>query len=204
MSPLVRIPIGEISLNGHRFRSRCATTHMALPRLLEASRAINRTGATADARWTGGGRIRPPPGALEQHPMQPNQRCGAGAGTITIVSPPVLPFSPLAPSEPVIPVEPVMPVEPVIPVEPVAPVSPFSAGAPGAPCGPAGPGTGTATTGAGAGGTTTVPRSHALNASADTTAANTIEYLMMILPMCRIETARGIACSPKGVDPFAR
>jgi hypothetical protein len=96
--------------------------------------------------------------------MRPNQRCGAGAGTTTIVSPPVLPCSPVAP------------------VEPVAPVAPFSAGmpcAPVAPCGPAGPGTFTA---AGGGATTVVGLSHALNASADRAiAATTIEYLMMIL-----------------------
>src|SRR5450756_1256082 len=102
--------------------------------------------------------------------MRPNQRGGAGTGTTTIAPPPVLPCSPLAPSAPV---------EPVEPVEPVAPVSPFSAGAPVAPCGPAGPGT--ATTAAGAEGVTTVGRSHALNASADSAATTTIKYLMMIL-----------------------
>jgi hypothetical protein len=146
--------------------------------------------------------------------MQPNQRCGAGAGTITVVSPP---FSPLAPSAPVIPVEPVepvapvapvapfsagapvIPVEPVEPVAPVAPVSPFSAGAPDAPCGPAGPGTGTATT---AGGVTTVARSHALNASADSAAATTIEYLMMILPMCQTRTEHGIVRNHPSVSIF--
>jgi hypothetical protein len=89
-----------------------------------------------------------------------------------VVSPPVLPFSPLAPSAPVVPVE---------PVAPVAPVSPFSAGAPVAPCGPAGPGTGTATASGAGGGVTTV-RSHALNASADTAAAIAIEYLMRFFP----------------------
>jgi hypothetical protein len=163
---------------------------------------------------TGGGGIRPPPGLLKQPPMQPNQRCGAGAGTTTIVSPPVLPFSPLAPSAPVIPVEPVapvspfsagapvIPVEPVEPVAPVAPVSPLSAGAPDAPCGPAGPGTGTATTAAGAGGATTVARSHALNASADNAAATTIEYLMMILPMCRTRTEHGIVRNHPSVSIF--
>jgi hypothetical protein len=113
---------------------------------------------------------------LGQPPMSPNQRCGAGAGTTTtVVSPPVLPCSPLAPSAP------------VIPGEPVAPVSPFWAGVPATPCGPAGPagpGTGTATMVAEAEGgvTTTVglSLSHALNASVNSTAATTIEYLMMI------------------------
>ena len=103
-----------------------------------------------------------------------------------MVSPPVLPRSPLSPCAPS------APVEPVIPVEPVAPVAPFSAGAPGAPCGPAGPGTATT---AGAEGTTTVGRSQALNASADSAVATTIEYFMMILPMCWTRTECGIARS---------
>ena len=93
-----------------------------------------------------------------------------------VVSPPVLPLSPLAPSAPVVPVE---------PVAPVAPVSPFAAGAPVAPCGPAGPGTGTATTAGEAGGGTTVARSQALSASADSAAAIAVEYLMMILSLCQ-------------------
>ena len=93
-------------------------------------------------------------------------------------------------------VEPVIPVEPVAPV---APVSPFSAGAPGAPCGPAGPGTGT-TTGGRAAGTTTVGRSHALNASADNAATTAIEYLMSIFPKCRTRAGRGIAHSHSNIN----
>jgi hypothetical protein len=49
---------------------------------------------------------------------------------------------------------------------------------PGAPCGPAGPGT---VTTAGGEGATAGGRLHALNASVDSTAATAIEYLMMIL-----------------------
>ena len=91
-----------------------------------------------------------------------------------IVSPPVLPCAPSAP------VEPVEPVEPVAPVAPVAPVSPFSAGVPVAPFGPAGPGTGTTTAGAEEG-ASTVDRSHAVKVSADSAAAITSRFLMMIL-----------------------
>src|SRR5450759_4711969 len=60
------------------------------------------------------------------------------------------------------------------PVDPVAPV------------GPAGPGTGTVTTAAGV---TTVGLSHALNASAISTAENTIEYFMRIPFDCLTKTA---------------
>ena len=75
----------------------------------------------------------------------------------------------------------------------------FSAGAPGAPCGPAGPGTVTTV----GGGTTTVGRSHALNASTDTAAATTIEYFMICLSSYRTRTARGIAHSRPDVSVFA-
>jgi hypothetical protein len=74
----------------------------------------------------------------------------------------------------VLPVFPVFPVDPVAPVVPVAPVSPVE---PVAPVGPAGPGTGTAITVAGV---TTVGLSHALKASAISTAENTIEYFIRI------------------------
>ena len=57
-----------------------------------------------------------------------------------MVSPPVLPRSPVAPVVPVAPVAPLSPGDPVAPVDPVDP---------GAPVGPAGPGTGTVATGAG-------------------------------------------------------
>jgi hypothetical protein len=66
----------------------------------------------------------------------------------------------------------VAPVDPVDPVEPVAPV------------GPAGPGTVTTVAGV-----TTVGRSHALKASAISTAENTIEYFMRIPFHCLMKTA---------------
>src|SRR6185369_15536147 len=128
---------------------------------------------SAELRVNLGVKLWPPPGLLGQHPLQPNQRCGAGsAGTTTIVPPPGSPFAPSAP------------------VIPVAPVAPFSAGVPGAPCGPAGPGTVTTTGGAGA---AAGVRSHALNAIADNTAATTIKYLMMILLSIVSESVNVIA-----------
>jgi hypothetical protein len=74
---------------------------------------------------------------------------------------------------------PVFPVFPVAPVLPVAPVSPFfvSPVAPVAPAGPAGPGTATTV---GDDGETTTGLSHALNPSAASSAADSIEYLMTI------------------------
>jgi hypothetical protein len=69
-------------------------------------------------------------------------------------------------------VDPVAPVSPVAPVDPVAPVGPAGPGT-----GTAGPGTGIATTGLGV---TTVGFSHAVNASAITTAESIIEYFMGI------------------------
>ena len=57
---------------------------------------------------------------------------------------------------------------------------------PAAPVGPAGAGTGTVTT---AGGLTTVGLSHALNASAISTAENTVEYFMRIPFECVTKTA---------------
>jgi len=82
------------------------------------------------------------------------------------------PVAPVPPADPVDPVEPVEPVEPAEPVDPVAPVA------------PAGPGTATT-----AAGVTTVGLSHALNASAITTAENTIEYFMRIPFDCLTKTA---------------
>jgi hypothetical protein len=70
------------------------------------------------------------------------------------------------------PVAPVLPVDPVAPVSPVDPVDPIDPVDPVAPVGPADPGTGTVTT---AGGVTTVGLSHALNASAIST-AETLSY----------------------------
>jgi hypothetical protein len=78
------------------------------------------------------------------------------------------------------PVAPVLPVDPVSPVDPVDPV---------APVGPAGPGTGTGTATTGAGVTTVAGLSHALNASAITTAENIIEYFMRIPFDCLTKTA---------------
>ena len=57
---------------------------------------------------------------------------------------------------------------------------------PAAPVGPAGAGTGTVTA---AGGLTTVCLSHALNASAISTAENTVEYFMRIPSDCVTKTA---------------
>jgi len=103
---------------------------------------------------------------------------------------------------PVAPVYPVAPVFPVFPVAPVSPVAPFSACAPVAPVapvGPAGPGTATGTAGV----TTVVGLSHALNASAISTAENIIEYFMRIPLDCLTKTAHldrcaaGWSCSPK-------
>jgi len=96
-----------------------------------------------------------------------------GGGTITTVSPPVLPRWPVAPVSPVVPVAPVSPVCPVCPVYPVAPVVPVVPVvpvAPVAPVAPAGPATGTVTTVAGL--------SHALKANAISTAENTVAYFM--------------------------
>lgn len=130
-------------------------------------------------------------------PRETQRAGGSGAGTMTTVSPPVLPRSPVAPGLPVLPVlpvAPVSPVDPVVPVEPVAPVSPVDPTEPVAPVdpvapvGPAGPGTGTVTT---AGGVTTVDFSHALNAAAITTTAdNTIEYFIGTPFDCLTKTAR--------------
>ena len=58
--------------------------------------------------------------------------------------------------------------------------------APAAPVGPAGAGTGTVTA---AGGLTRVGLSHALNASAISAAANTVEYFMRIPSDCLTKTA---------------
>ena len=119
--------------------------------------------------------------------VQGTQRAGAGAGTTTTVSPPVLPRAPVAPVSPVDPVAPVSPVDPVAPVppaDPVDPVVPVDPVDPVAPVGPAGPGTATT-----AAGVTTVGLSHALNANAITTAENTIEYFMGIPFDCLTKTA---------------
>jgi hypothetical protein len=78
------------------------------------------------------------------------------------------------------PVAPVLPDAPVDPVDPVAPVGPAGPGT-------AGPGTGTVTTAAGV--TTAVGLSHALNASAISTAENIIEYFMKIPFDCLTKTA---------------
>jgi hypothetical protein len=83
-------------------------------------------------------------------------------------------------------VDPVAPVPPADPVEPVEPVEPVDPVAPVAPAGPGTAGPGTATTAAGV---TTVGLSHALNASAITTAENTIEYFMRIPFDCLTKTA---------------
>jgi hypothetical protein len=121
------------------------------------------TGATAKTRI-------PPPWCFADRALHDAQRGGAG-GMTTTVSPPVLPCSPVAPVPPVDPVAPVAPADPVNPVDPVDPVKPP---APVAPVGPAGPGTGTVTTV----GVTTVGFSHALVASATSTAAKMIEYFI--------------------------
>jgi hypothetical protein len=115
----------------------------------------------------------PPPSCPADPALQDGQRAGAGGTTIT-VSPPVLPVSPVAPVPPVDPVDPVAPVAPVDPVNPVDPADPVNPPAPVAPVGPAGPGTGTVTTV----GVTTVGFSHALVASATSTAAKMIEYFI--------------------------
>jgi hypothetical protein len=112
------------------------------------------------------------------------QRGGGEAGTTTTVSPPVLPRAPVAPVSPVDPVAPVSPVDPVAPVPPADPVVPVDPVDPVAPVAPAGPGTATT-----AAGVTTVGLSHALNASAITTAENTIEYFMRIPFDCLTKTA---------------
>src|SRR5476651_10183 len=115
------------------------------------------------------------------------QRGGGEAGTTTTVSPPVLPRAPVAPVSPVDPVAPVSPVDPVAPVppaDPADPVNPVDPVDPEAPVAPAGPGTATT-----AAGVTTVGLSHALNASAISTAENTIEYFMRIPFDCLTKTA---------------
>src|ERR1035437_6198862 len=105
------------------------------------------------------------------------QRAGGEVGTITTVSLPVFPRSPVAPVLPRSPVAPVSPVDPVAPVSPVDPGAPVAPVNPVAPVGPAGPGTGSVTTGAGV---TTGFLSQALIASAISTAENIIEYFMRI------------------------
>lgn len=104
----------------------------------------------------------------------------------TIVSPPVLPGSPLAPvppADPVAPVSPVLPTAPVSPVAPAEPVGPVWPLEPVAPVGPAGPGTVTTA------GTTTVGCfSHALNVNATSTAERTIEFFIIIPRDYRIES----------------
>jgi hypothetical protein len=103
---------------------------------------------------------------------------------------------PVFPVFPVAPVFPVFPVFPVAPVSPVAPVAPFSACAPVAPVAPAGPaGPGTAITETGDAGVTTAGLSHPLNASAASTAANKIEFFMMVPYVALTKTARDIAGS---------
>src|SRR6185369_8519291 len=116
--------------------------------------------------------IAPPPAGTSLG-LPDNQRAGA-CGTTTMVSPPVLPGSPVAP---------VPPVDPVCPVEPVSPVEPVVPGAPGGPAGPGGPGTGVGTVttaGCTTVGCTTVGFSHALKASATTTAEKIAEYFILI------------------------
>jgi hypothetical protein len=81
------------------------------------------------------------------------------------------PYLPGAPVLPVFPVFPVAPVFPVFPVFPVAPVFPVDPVAPVAPADPEGV-------------TTVVGLSHALNASASSTAENIIEYFIRIPLEC--------------------
>jgi len=122
---------------------------------------------------SGGTEVDSPAAAVAGPESVDIQRAGGAGGMTTTVSPPVFPGSPVAPVAPVDPVAPVPPVDPVSPGDPVDPVKPL---APVAPVGPAGPGTGTVTTV----GVTTVGFSHALNASATSTAENIIEYFMGI------------------------
>jgi hypothetical protein len=124
---------------------------------------------------------------LLPHPLRlESQRAGVGGGTITTVSPPVLPRWPWAPVSPVEPVAPVFPVDPVAPVSPVEPVVPVEPVDPVAPVGPAGPGTVTT-----AGAVTTVAGlSHALNASAIIVAESTSFNFMRIPFDCLAKTAR--------------
>ena len=83
---------------------------------------------------------------------------------------PVFPVFPVAPVFPVFPVAPVFPVDPVAPVDPLDPVAPVA---------PAGPGVVT----------TVVGLSHALNASAISTAENIIEYFIRIPLECMTKAA---------------
>lgn len=121
----------------------------------------------------------------------------AGGGVMMTVSPPGLPGAPLSPWGPGVPGAPGVP---------GSPFSPWGPGAPGGPAGPRGAGVGT--------GTTVVSFfSHALEASAISSAAATIDIRIMVLlsssqrrkpRTCQASTSGSTAHAPNGARKRSR